>query len=137
MDLDKVVRNMENLNTLARAITAPRSGKITTHPRGSYIVIPIAVFGVTTPENKVYIIGGVIHSQEVRYKVPKSGLRTVLKNMQFALHATRRRPQRVSRFVQAMSAWLLKPWTGCDSLFLWFFYSRRRKHFRVRQFRPG
>ena len=91
IDIDQVVRDMENLNTSqGRAIIAPRRENIITHPRGSYIVIPIAVVGVTTPRNKVYIIGGVIYKQEVRHKVPKSGVRTVLGNLQFALYVIRR-----------------------------------------------
>ena len=77
------------------------------HPRGSYIVIPIAVSGVVTPENKVSV-GAVIHKQESRHKVPKSVLRTVLGRMQFTLHATRRTPYGASRLVQAVSAYLVK-----------------------------
>ena len=60
------------------------------------------------PENKVYLIGAVIHEQERRHIVPKSVLRVVLGRMQFTLHATRRTPHGASRLVQAMSAWLVK-----------------------------
>ena len=77
------------------------------HPRGSYIIIPIAVSGVATPENKVQLIDAVIHKQESRRKVQKSALRAVLGRMQFTLHATPT-PHGASRLVQAMSAWLAK-----------------------------
>ena len=40
--------------------------------------------------------------------MPKSVLRAVLGRMQFTLHATRQTPHGASRFVQAMSAWLVK-----------------------------
>ena len=40
--------------------------------------------------------------------MPKSVLRAVLGRMQFTLHATRRTPHGASRFVQAVSAWLVK-----------------------------
>ena len=86
-----------------------RSAKMVRHPRGSYIVISIAVFGMTTPENKVtHWCGAVIHKQESRQKVPKSVFRALLGKMQFTLHATRRTPHGASRRVQAMSAWLVK-----------------------------
>ena len=78
------------------------------HPRGSYIVVPITVSGVATPENKVKLIGAVIHTQESRHKVPKSVLRAVLGRTQFTLHSTRRTPHGASRLVQAMSVWLVK-----------------------------
>ena len=61
------------------------------HPRGSYSVIPIAVSGVATPENKI-ITGAVIHKEESRHKVPKSVLRAELGRMQCTLHAIRRPP---------------------------------------------
>ena len=91
-------------------MVASRSVNMVRHPRGSYIVltIPIAVSGVDTPENKVQLIGAVIHKQESRYKVPKSVLRAVLRRMQYTIHAIRRTPHGISRFVQAMPAWLVK-----------------------------
>ena len=78
------------------------------YPQGSHIVIPIAVSGGATTENKVKLIGAVIHKQASRHKVPKSVLRAVLGRMQFTLHATRRAPHGALRLVQAMSAWLEK-----------------------------
>ena len=87
---------------------ASRSVNMVRHPRGSYIVIPIAVSGVATPENTAQLIGAVIHKQESRHKVPKSVLQAVLERMQFTLHATRRTPYGASRLVQAMPAWLAK-----------------------------
>ena len=48
------------------------------YPRDSYIVIPIAVSGVATPENKITSLVAVIHKQESRHKEPKSVLRAVL-----------------------------------------------------------
>ena len=88
---------------------ASRSVNMVRHPRGSYIVIPIAVSGVATPEkSEEELIGAVIDKQESRHKVPKSVLRAVLERMQFTLHATRRTPHGASRLVQAMSAWLVK-----------------------------
>ena len=69
----------------------------------------IAVSGVATPENKVELIGAVIHQQESRHKVPKSVLRAVLGRMQFTLHATPRRPHGASRlWCKQISAWLVK-----------------------------
>ena len=53
-------------------------------------------------------IGAVIHKQGSTHKVPKSVLQTVIRKMQFTLHATRRRPHRALRLVQAMSAWPVK-----------------------------
>ena len=85
-----------------------RSVNMVRQPRGSYIVIPMAVFRVATPENKVYLIGAAIHKQESRRKVPKSVLRAVLGRTQLALHATRRTPHGASRLVQALFAWLVK-----------------------------
>ena len=41
------------------------------HPEDSFIVIPTAVSGVATPENKVQLIGAVINKQESRHKVPE------------------------------------------------------------------
>ena len=88
---------------------ASRSVNMVRHLRGSYIVVPIAISGVVTPENKVQLIGAVIHKQESRHnKVPGSILRAVLGRMQFTLHATRRTPHGASRLVQPMSAWLVK-----------------------------
>ena len=48
--LDHIVRGGE-LRT--RGMIPPRSVNTVRHPRGSHIVIPIAVSGVATPENKV------------------------------------------------------------------------------------
>ena len=87
---------------------ASRSVNMVRHPRGCYIIIPIAVSEVATQENKVKLIGAVIHTQESRNKVPKSVLRAVFGRMQFTLHATRRTPHGALRLVQAMSAWLVK-----------------------------
>ena len=87
---------------------ASRSVNMVRHPRGSYIVTPIAVSGVVTPENTVQLIGAVIYKQESMHKVLKSFLRAVLGRMQFTLHAIRRTPHGASRLVQAMSAWLMK-----------------------------
>ena len=84
---------------------ASRSVNMVRHPQGSYIVIPIAVSGVATPENRAEVIGAVIHKQESRHKMPKSVLRVVLGRMQFTLHAARRTPHGSSRLVQAISAW--------------------------------
>ena len=51
-DLDHIVRGGEpHLRT--RGMIASRSVNMVRHPRGRYIVIPIAVSGVVTPENKV------------------------------------------------------------------------------------
>ena len=78
------------------------------YPRGSYIAIPTVVSGAVTPENKVQLIGAVIHKQESRHKVPKSVIRAVLGRMQFVLHAIRRTPHGASHLVQATSALLVK-----------------------------
>ena len=52
IELDHIVRGGEPyLRT--RGMIASRSVNMVRHPRGSYIVIPIAVSGVATPENKV------------------------------------------------------------------------------------
>ena len=69
---------------------ASRSVNMVRHPRGSYMVIHIAVSGVGTQENNVQLIGAVIHKQESRRKVPKSVLRADLGRMQCTHHATRR-----------------------------------------------
>ena len=66
-------------------------------PLGSYIVIPIAVSGVDTPENKLELTCAFIHKQQSRHKVPKSALRAVIERMRFTLHATRRTPHGASR----------------------------------------
>ena len=76
------------------------------HPRGSYIIMPIAVSGVAAPET---VTNWRCHpKQESWHKVPKSVLRAVLGRMQFTLHATRRTPHGASLLVQAMSSWLVK-----------------------------
>ena len=50
--LEHIVRGGEpQLRT--KGIIASRSVDVVRYPRGSYIVIPIVVFGVATPENKV------------------------------------------------------------------------------------
>ena len=77
------------------------------YPRGSYIVIHVAVSGVATPDNKK-IVGAVIGKQENEHKVAKSVFREVLGRMQFTLHATRVSPHGASRLVQAMSPSLEK-----------------------------
>ena len=52
IELEHIVRGGEpQLRT--RGIVALRSVNTVRHPRGSCIVIPIAVSGVTTPENKL------------------------------------------------------------------------------------
>ena len=52
IELDPIVRSGEPyLRT--RGMIASRNVNMVRHPRGSYIVIPIAVYGVATPENKV------------------------------------------------------------------------------------
>ena len=62
----------------------PRSVNMARHSRSSYIVIPIALSGATTPKNIVLLIGAVIHNQEEsRHKMPKPVLRAVLGRMQF------------------------------------------------------
>ena len=105
VELDHIVRGGEPL-VRTRGMISSRSVNMVTHPRGSYMVIPIAVSGMARSENKV--TGAVIHKQESRHKVPKSVIRTVLGRMQFTLNATRRAPHGASRVVQAMSAWLMK-----------------------------
>ena len=54
------------------------------------------------------IIGAVILKQGSRRKVPTSVLRSVLRNMPFNFHATRRTTNGASRLAKAMSAWLVK-----------------------------
>ena len=62
IELDHVVRGGEpQLRT--RGMIASRIVDMIRHSRGSYIVIPIAVSGVVTPENKVSLIGAAIHKQ--------------------------------------------------------------------------
>ena len=87
-----------------------RSVNLVRHPRGSYIVIPIAVSGVTGPEIKKYLIGAVIHKQESRHKMPKSVLRVVLGRMQFNLRVNRQTPHGASLALGASNAcpWLVK-----------------------------
>ena len=52
IDLDDIVRGGKpQLRT--RGMIASRSVNMVSHRRGSYIVIPIEVSGVATPENKV------------------------------------------------------------------------------------
>ena len=52
IELDHIVQGGESyLRT--RGMVAPRSVNMVSHPRGSYLVIPIAISGVATPENKV------------------------------------------------------------------------------------
>ena len=52
IELYHIVRGGEpQLRT--RGMIASRNVNMVRHPRGSYIVIPIAVSGVATPENKV------------------------------------------------------------------------------------
>ena len=52
IDLDHIVRGGEpQLRT--RAMIASRSVNLVRHPRGSCIVMLIAVSGVATPENRV------------------------------------------------------------------------------------
>ena len=80
---------------------ASRSVNMARHPRGSYIVMPIA-------HTRKQRVGAVIHEQENRHKVPKSVLRAVIGRMQFTLHATRGPPHGASRLAQAISAWLMK-----------------------------
>ena len=50
--VDHIVRGGE-LYVRTRGMIALRSVNMVRHPRGSYIVIPILVSGVATPENKV------------------------------------------------------------------------------------
>ena len=52
MELDHIVRGGEPY-LRPRGTIAARSVNMVRHPRGSYIVIPIAVSGVATLENKV------------------------------------------------------------------------------------
>ena len=52
IELDHIVRGGE-LELRTRGMVASRRVNMTRHPRGSYIVIPIAVSGVATPENEV------------------------------------------------------------------------------------
>ena len=77
---------------------ASRSVTIVRHPRGSYIVVTIAVSGVAAPEKSNSLVV-VTHKQESRHKVPQSVLRAVLGRTQFILHATRRTPHGASRLV--------------------------------------
>ena len=107
IELNNIVRGGEpELRT--RGMIVLRSVNMVRHPQGSYIVMPIAVSGVATPENRSQLIGAVIHKQESRHKVPRSVLRAVLGRMQFTLHATRRTSHGALCLVQAMSAWLVK-----------------------------
>ena len=48
-----ILCRVENPKLRARRMIASRSVNMVRHPRGSYIVIPITVSGVATPENKV------------------------------------------------------------------------------------
>ena len=73
-----------------------RSVNMVRHPRGSYIVIPFAVSGVATSENKVVLIGAVIHKQESRHKVQRPSYERFLEGcsspfMRLAEHVTARR----------------------------------------------
>ena len=52
IELDRIVRGGEPL-LRTRGMVASHSVNMVRHPQGSYIVIPIAVSGVATPENKV------------------------------------------------------------------------------------
>ena len=52
IELDHAVRGGEPYLRTRGMITS-RSVNMARHPRGSYIVMPIAVSGVATPENKV------------------------------------------------------------------------------------
>ena len=92
-------------------MVASRSVNTIRHPRDSYIVIPVAVSGVATPENEV-THWRCHRKQGSRRKLPKSVLQAVLGRMQFILHATRRTPHGASISVQAMSAWLVKTRRG-------------------------
>ena len=103
---------------------ASRSVNMVRPPRGSYIVIPIAVSGVAHQKTKYNSLALSSISKESRHKVPKSVLRAVLGRMQFTLHATRRTPHGAWRLVQAMPAWLLKTrrapsWHTRDARVLW------------------
>ena len=52
IELDHIVQGGEpQLRT--RGMIASHSVNMVRHPRGSYIVIPIAVSGVATPEHKI------------------------------------------------------------------------------------
>ena len=74
--VDHIVRGGEPLFR-TRGMIAPRSVNMVRHPRGCYIVIPIAVSGVATPENeKTYV--AVVHIRKSRHKVPESVLRAGL-----------------------------------------------------------
>ena len=59
-----------------------------------------------------YILNDPTIAAPPKHKVPKSVLRTVLRRMQFTLHATPRTPHGASRLVQAMPAWLVKTRRG-------------------------
>ena len=52
IELDHIVRGGEPKSRTRRMIASRRVNMVS-HPRGSCIVIPIAVSGVATPENKV------------------------------------------------------------------------------------
>ena len=52
VELDHIVRGGEPL-LRTRGVIASRTVNIVRHPRDSYVVTPIAVSGVATPENKV------------------------------------------------------------------------------------
>ena len=107
IELDNIVRGGEpSLRT--REMIASRSVNMVRHPRGSCIVIPIAISGVVTPEKKFNSLTLSSTSKESRHKVPKSVVQAVLGRMRFTLHATRRTPHGASRLVQAMHAWLVK-----------------------------
>ena len=88
---------------------APRSVNMVRHPRGSYMVIHIAVSGFGTQENKVQLIGAVIREQESRRKVPKSVLRAALER-NAVLQPSCDSPNTSRRFAlgSSMASWLAK-----------------------------
>ena len=109
IELDQIMRGGEPLLRTS-GMVASRSVKKVRHRRDSYLVIPIAVSGVATPENKVYRNSLALSSisKKVGTRCPSPSYERFLGRMQFTLHATRRTPHGTSRLVQAFSAWLVK-----------------------------
>ena len=96
---------VENHNSVrgTKGTVASPSVNMARHPRGSYIVILIAVSGVVTPENKV--THWRCHPQ-ARKQAQGAGI--ILTSGSWNHHATRRTPHGASCSVQAMSAWWVK-----------------------------
>ena len=109
IELGHILRGGE-LYLRTRRMIASRSVNMVRHPRGSYIVIiPIAVSGVATPENKVTHWRCHPQCNKNGHTMPNSVLQRFLEGcsspfMRLADHLT----ALPSRLVQAMPAWLVK-----------------------------